>query len=564
MLSHEIKLRPYQLDIISRVKGSTLIMLPTGSGKTVIAKEIKKRFSDKKFLFLAPKKNLLAQTAAAFEELSPSIVHGSTPLNEDARVFVSTIQTISRRTDFIKKMSFDYIIFDEMHFGSAGKMQKIIKSAHNGNLIGLSATPFDSYGKLLTGGFETILDEYDARYMVGEGYLSPVEVVAPFSVDLAGVKTSCGDYNLKDLDEKVNTPAMISATVEASAEYIKSRHQAIVFTTSISHSENISKAYAANGVEVSILHSNLPKIEIETTLALFRSGDIKVLVSVNMLTEGFDVPAVDTVVVARPTKSQNLYKQMVGRAMRLSPATDKKEALFIDCGNVVKSLGMPLDKIKERKRGKPKYTCSECGSHAPKRVKITHDEAITYCPVCLGNETEYLGAVDTCEACNRIYHIQDFSDNYDITNSGIYLNSDCGHKQLVSVPHALEVAEAAIALKNDRPLVVTPEFKECAEVHLDTIFKENFAEVEAAFPNIDELETIWVKYRNRGIVKKCSENRASIESRLIQDVVVQTDMTEQMVTRAFKTRRANYKTKYGKKMSGYAIKKFADYLVSVN
>jgi len=536
-------------------------MLPTGSGKTVIAKEIKKRFSDMKFLFLAPKKNLLTQTAESFAELSPQVIHGTKQYDQDSRVFVSTIQTMSRRPELIESMKFDYIIFDEMHYGAAGEMQQVIKAAHSGNIIGLSATPYDKYGKLLTGGFDTVIKDYDARYMVDNGYLSPINVVAPFEADLTGVRTVAGDYNLKDLDEKVNTPKMIIATIEATAAVIKARYQTIVFTTSISHSENISSAYAAIGIDVAVLHSEQPKSMVEKTLTAFRNSEIKVLVSVNMITEGFDVPAVDTVVICRPTKSPNLYKQMIGRGMRLSPDTGKSDCLLIDCGGVVKALGMPLDKITERKKGQAKYICVECGSNAPKRVKITHDEAYTYCPVCLGNKTDYVGEVDTCESCSRIYHIKDYQDNYEITANGIYLHSDCGHKQLVSSVHDLEVAEAVVALKKDRPLTKSAEYEDCAGIHLDNIFRTHADEVEEAYPDIDKLDGIWRKYRLEKIVAECYKSSSSLVLRLVDQVVKETGSSRSSIERSFKTRASNYQARYGKKISNFALKKFADYMI---
>ena len=185
---HKIELRDYQKDIITRAiksKGNILIQAPTGSGKTVIAEEIVKfhKDADKKTLFLAPKINLLEQTAKAFANLNPQIIHGSNKEEIDTQThsFVSTIQTISRRVDFLSSMNFDYIIFDEMHYGVKGKMQEIIKNIHKGKIIGLSATPYDEEGKLLTEDFDVIIDDYDARYMVDNGYLVNIKSFEAFT-----------------------------------------------------------------------------------------------------------------------------------------------------------------------------------------------------------------------------------------------------------------------------------------------------------------------------------------------------------------------------------------------
>ncbi len=578
-----LKLRPYQVECINGVIGSTLIVLPTGAGKTLIAKGIHDKHPDKKFLFLAPKLNLLEQTAAAFAELNPEIIHGKNVFNTTNNCYVSTIQTISRREELVVNMKFDYIIIDEMHFGSAGKMQKAIKAAHSGHIIGLSATPYDKYGKLLTSGFDTVISKYGALYMVENGYLVDINAINPVKVNLAGVKTTGGDYNLKDLDARVNTPRNIKATVLSTVKHIQERVQTLIFATSINHCENLQKLYAANGIDIYSLHSKMSDEEIADILRRFKAGDIKALVSVNMLTEGFDVPAVDTVVIARPTQSQNLYKQMVGRAMRLSDG--KTDALMLDCGNVIENLGMPLEPIRERKKGKARYECEECGSNAPKRSKITHEDAYTYCPVCLGGVADYTGDVDECEKCHSIYHIKFHPESYDISEEGIYLNCSCGNHQCVEEPAeptapdeiAYKFPDEMLLLSSDEPLKL-----ECARTQFAKVVRENESEFNSAYPDMKAVQKLWMKYRSKSEFSACvkaarEEVRKSqhllelleddVDDKVARYGKVMFELTKSKTLstckKAVRSRIKNYHNKNGRDISDRGLQSFCEYIASV-
>ena len=176
-------------------------MLPTGGGKTVIAKFIAKK-SAKRILFLAPRIELLDQTIEEFEELSPQIIHGTSKYDEAQRIFVSTLQTISQRSELLDILKIDLIIIDEIHYGASGKMQELIRERHKGCFIGLSATPYDINGVLLSG-FDKVIDNYDIAFMVKNNYLCDVEAIAPLTLDLKSVSITAGDYNLKELDFKM-------------------------------------------------------------------------------------------------------------------------------------------------------------------------------------------------------------------------------------------------------------------------------------------------------------------------------------------------------------------------
>jgi superfamily II DNA or RNA helicase len=418
------KLRPYQTDIIetslsyAQEGKNTLIMLPTGGGKTVIAKSIAQK-STKNILFLAPKIELLNQTVEEFQDLSPQVIHGSSKYDAKQRIFVSTLQTFSRRIDLLDELGIDLIIIDEIHYGASGKMQDFIKKKHSGCVIGLSATPYDSNGVLLDG-FDAVIDKYDIAWMVKNKYLCNVEAVVPLNVDLKSVSITAGDYNLKELDFKMNTPAMLKAVTDATIGIIQKRKKIIVFAVSIKHAKALTKIYKSRTtLNIDLLHSEQPKEKQQQVIDRFKNKNLDVIISINMITTGFNSPNIDTVVIARPTRSQNLYKQMIGRGMRLYQG--KKSMLLVDCGNVCTSLGMPLDPIKEKPKTSDKqiYECVECGSKKPRVKGVVDNSLHTYCPDCLGIPKPYTER-EPSYICERCSSAQDH-EALIINKYGIYL-----------------------------------------------------------------------------------------------------------------------------------------------
>lgn len=433
-------LRPYQKDIVDRANKSTrnvLIQAPTGAGKTFIAQNIVQhnKSKNKRSLFLAPKLNLLDQTAKAFADLNPQVIHGSNKkeLDKNSYAFVSTIQTMSRRPELLESMKFDYIILDEMHYGAKGKMQEVIKNAHAGRIIGLSATPYDSDGKLLTEDFHTIINDYDARYMVDNDYLVDILSYEAYTPNLQGVKTKQGDWDMVELDHRFNTPEAIAKVVSVTKDVVKQRDRAIAFCINISHAEAMTDAYLEAGINAAVTHSKLSKEIQNKRLQMYKDGEIKVLVSVDQLTTGFDVPATDTIVLARATQSQNLYKQIIGRALRVSPETNKTHAVLLDCGGVVSRLGLPLEPIvfkPKKPRVQTPYSCEECGSTAPRETSIINDnkDLVSICPTCNHTKTWENNLMYHCQECKRYYSYTSNKSLFNFEDSNYYINCICGNK----------------------------------------------------------------------------------------------------------------------------------------
>lgn len=424
----ELLLRPYQEDIIKRAssfKGSVLIEAPTGAGKSVIACEIAKNETAKggKVLIVAPKLILMDQLQTTFSALNPQIIHSTKDYNTKHNVFISTLQTAHKR-----ELGFEptLIMIDEVHFGFEGKMIEMLKEDFEGRIIGLSATPYDNKGEPLKG-FDAHINDYNLKYMINQGYLIAPLCYAPLKVDLAGITLQAGDYNQVELDKRFNNQNAIVDVVEASKERILTSKATLVFCINIAHSEAMAAAYAQAGVNAKAMHSKLPKEEQDKIMQEYKEGTIKALTNPVMLTTGFDDPKTDCIVLARATKSQNLYRQMVGRGLRL--AEGKKHASIIDCSGVIENLGLPTEPIQKKEaKLSQKQVCSECSSERVFR-RVIQNQPYLVCLECAHKEPIAKNHYE-CEACGIVVHFK--RENFLTDEKGFYLVCPhCSHKTLL-------------------------------------------------------------------------------------------------------------------------------------
>lgn len=427
-----LKPRPYQQDIINKTletTKSTLIQLPTGGGKTIISKEIAigliNKFN-KKILFIAPKIVLMDQTLETFKGLKPQKVHGSNKFDKNHSILISTLHTASRRVN----LNPDVIIIDEVHFGYEKDMlTKIIEYNPNTRIIGLSATPYYENGYPLKG-FDVIINDYDLLYMIKNKYLVPLRSFILVKPDLSNVDIIAGDYEINQLSKAMSRNTIIMEIVTTSKPYIEESIKTIIFAVNINHAELLKTAFQKEGFTAEAIHSESEEDDNEV-IERFKRGYIKVLVSVYKLTTGFDVPETDLAIIARPTKSQNLYKQMVGRVLRIAP--NKKNAILLDCGNVIENLGKPLDPIipkDELEKSIQKLKCKDCQSENIK-LKKSHSNMYWECQDCghkkeLENKNHY-----KCKNCSKKYSYQD--GDFELVNNKLYLNCECGFETEISI-----------------------------------------------------------------------------------------------------------------------------------
>lgn len=370
-------LRPYQQDAISATrqaialgKRRVLLCAPTGSGKTVIATGIIRAALDKgtRVLFLAHRKELIDQCSARLDECG--IHRHGIILQKHHRTFpsepvqVACVPSLVRRIDSIPK-NFGLVIVDECHHVTAKSYQRILDALSDPVVIGLTATPYRADGKGLGKAFDTLIPVTTVPALIEEGFLVPPFVFAsPGALGLAGVKTRGGDYAENELARVVDRKTLIGKVVQTWERVAKDR-PTIVFAVNRDHSRHLAEEFCAAGHKFIHLDGDTPLAVREDELARLAAHEINGICNVGLFTEGWDCPQVGAVVLARPTKSRGLFKQMAGRGLR--PFGSKRDCLILDHADCTRAHGGLTDpdlvslSAGVTKGNPPKRPCPGCG-----------------------------------------------------------------------------------------------------------------------------------------------------------------------------------------------------------
>lgn len=349
------ELREYQISSISKLRESMgkgnkriVLYLPTGAGKTRVAVEIirKAQIKRKKVAFICNRIELVKQTSAVFEKAGVlhGIVQGSNSVDVGSDITVCSINTVARRG----LPDCDIIIIDECHGVPGSEAYKTLITKYSAlPVIGLTATPFTKgmgeFTPKLNGPlFQDLIVGETISALIDLGHLVDVEIYAPSEPDLSGVRTVAGDYDKKQLGEAVDKAPLIGNIVE---NYIKLAmgKRAIVFATNVSHSQHVVEEFIANGIPAKHVDGYMDDEERRPIIDAFKAGEFSVLSNCSLLSEGFDCPETEAIILARPTKSLNRFIQMVGRALR--PFDEKTHSIILDHAGVVKRLGFPTDDL---------------------------------------------------------------------------------------------------------------------------------------------------------------------------------------------------------------------------
>jgi len=338
-----LELRPYQEECVNSVIGAykegvskyEVVVLPTGAGKTCIASvvihELQKEHGIN-VLFIAHRDELLMQAIDKFRMVKPDMIIGKVGAGSceyGGEVTVASIQTICR-DKHIEKMQntgYDLIIVDEAHHIKSRSYEKVLEAIPDAFVLGVTATPERLDKKDILRGRKPLY-EIDIQTMVKQGYLCNFRAIAiQTHVNIDNVRKSMGDFNEVELDRAVNVPERNQLIVSKYKEYANEK-RAACFCVSVEHAEMMSSAFSEAGVQSAVIKGSTPLEERAKIYASFKSGDVKVLCSVMVLTEGWDEELVECIIMARPTQSRGLYIQMCGRGLRLSPG--KAECLMLD------------------------------------------------------------------------------------------------------------------------------------------------------------------------------------------------------------------------------------------
>jgi ATP-dependent helicase IRC3 len=345
-----MKLRPYQQECLLRLRARyregarrLLVSLPTGTGKTIVFAAMPSFFEMKKrMLVLAHRQELLDQAAAKFRAVAPDLLVGIEQGNRSAppgaRIVLASVPTVGREASSrllkLDPEQFYLIVVDEAHHAVAATYRRVFdhfglfdKSSKR-MLVGFTATPRRGDKQTLAEVFEEIAYARSLPEMVREGYLCPVRGWRVHSsVDIGGIKVRHGDFVESELARAVDTPERNRLVVESYRRLTPGR-RAVVFCVNVAHVRALASAFEEAGIEAAPVWGAMGEDGRRHALRRFRDGEVSVLTNCNVLTEGFDEPRVDCVLMARPTQSQLLYAQMVGRGTRLHEK--KSELVVID------------------------------------------------------------------------------------------------------------------------------------------------------------------------------------------------------------------------------------------
>ena len=334
-----MELRPYQSEAKQAIfnqwdqgKKKTLLVLPTGCGKTIVFAKVTEDCvrQGKRVLIMAHRGELLDQAAdkimkatglgSAVEKAEESC------LGSWYRIVVGSVQSLTRpqRLAKFKQDYFDTIIIDEAHHCLSDSYQRVLEHFPDAEVLGVTATPDRGDMRNLGQYFESLAYEYTLPQAIKSGYLVPIKAMTiPLQLDLTGVGIQSGDFKASDLGTALD-PYLYQIADEM-IKYCKDR-KTVAFLPLVKTSQKFCEILNQKGFRAAEVNGE--SADRAQILADYDAGRYNVLCNSMLLTEGWDCPTVDCIIVLRPTKVRSLYSQMVGRGTRLAP--EKADLLLLD------------------------------------------------------------------------------------------------------------------------------------------------------------------------------------------------------------------------------------------
>ena len=333
-----MNLRPYQEEAVKAIEDSwsefdkNLLVLPTGTGKTVVFSTVAKdRTSKGRVLIMAHRDELIEQARDKYYQITGDGTAkekaSETCLDSIWPVTVGSVQTLSRdrRLEQFPGDYFSTLIVDEAHHTLADGYQRVLGHFPGAKVLGVTATPDRGDKKSLGRYYENLAYEYKLRQAVEDGYLCNLSArTVPLEIDASSMKVRVGDFEVNSIAEALEP--YLERIALAIAEFAKDR-KIVVFLPLVSIAQEFMCYLLDAGLDAREVNGNSPD-RTETLQWFDSAGPGSVLCNAMLLTEGWDCPSVDCVVVLRPTKIRSLYAQMIGRGTRLSPG--KKDLLILD------------------------------------------------------------------------------------------------------------------------------------------------------------------------------------------------------------------------------------------
>lgn len=387
---------------------------PTGCGKTAVAAKMIIRALRKgmECMFLAHRKELIDQTSLALTKLGVShgVIMGKHALTRpDAKVQVASIQSLQAKRKCMscndreslkstcnlcggtgkeisrKLPKANLIIVDEAHRVMGDGYTALLQKYPEARVLAITATPWRLDGQGLGGMFSKMVVIANMQELIDQKYLLPPRLFGPpQDIDLKGIRMIRRDYDTEQLGDRMKQETLVGNIVDHYQE-LANGERAVAFAVNVAHSREIMKRFVERGIACEHLDGETPKAQREAILSRLASGQTRVVTNVDVLVEGWDLPSLHCVILARPTKSITRYLQQVGRAMR--PYGDQRYALILDHANCVKDHKLPqMFRAWSLEDRKPEGR--------PKGPKV--EAEFVPCPKC----EQYMRAGGACSHCN--------------------------------------------------------------------------------------------------------------------------------------------------------------------
>lgn len=332
-------LRPYQREDVEAIREkleehrSTLYVAATGLGKTTVFATVVKHWPGN-VLIVAHRGELLEQARARIAQMTGENVdlEQAQMYSGKARIIVASVQTFTNpeRHARYAKNYFGLIVVDEAHHAVAKSYTRIFDYFDTAKLLGVTATPMRADELAMGIIFHSVASVRDIRFGIDQGYLCKLRVqqIHVTGVDLSKVKTTAGDLNAGELDAVMSTEENLHGVVTPTMEHAGQR-PTIVFCTSVENAHRIAEIMNRHRTGCAMaVDGTTDQWQRRSVLARHRRGEFQFLCNVGVLTEGYDDPAVSCIAMARPTKSQALYMQCIGRGLRTLAGKD--DCLVLD------------------------------------------------------------------------------------------------------------------------------------------------------------------------------------------------------------------------------------------
>ena len=370
-------LRPYQQEAVERLRAAflaghraVLFVLPTGGGKTVVFSHIAQQTAGRgnRIAVLVHRVELLEQACRSLDALGVrhGLIAAGRAMNLAAPVQVASVGTLARRLAQLPADLFQLLVIDEAHHSNAGQWSRIIQHFSGAHLLGVTATPVRSDGRGLGEFYSELVLGPSAAWLTANGFLAPARVFAPPSgFEASSLRRRLGDFDLRQAAGALGGTCILGDAVSHYRQHLGGR-TAIAFCCSVAHSQAVAEAFNGQGVRAACIDGSMDAASRRQLLEQLGCGELQVLTSCNLIGEGVDVPSVGGCILLRPTQSEALHLQMIGRCLR--PQALKQAVILDHVGNIAR-LGHHLEerhwtlagvRKRERTNAPSVKTCPQC------------------------------------------------------------------------------------------------------------------------------------------------------------------------------------------------------------